>query len=95
MARSFHEKAGFVKAAVAGPLRRIRDLRQPFCLASIRTLVESLSDSVHVEVHLKGGAAISTSIWLTIEGRAAVTELGFLIDHRIWKTLKLGCECCE
>jgi hypothetical protein len=37
ISRSFHEKAGFVKAAVAA--RRIRDLRQTFCLASIRTLL--------------------------------------------------------
>ena len=37
ISRPFHEKAGFVKAAVAA--RRIRDLRQTFCLASIRTLL--------------------------------------------------------
>lgn len=37
LSRPFHEKAGFVKAAVAA--RRIRDLRQTFCLASIRTLL--------------------------------------------------------
>src|SRR5215218_3841134 len=61
---NFHEKAHFVKADVAAPLRgraqRLRVLRH----ASIRTVREStfLGDSVHYEIHLFGllseGAAI-------------------------------------